>query len=80
MSESKKHPLIGKRIIYRDGSISFEADVIAVKAGPMVATMDFNAPSLPIRSTIKLRVKPLDGRPAFWTAPMEYRGPTHDHD
>lgn len=74
----KDHPLFGKRLTFVDGAERFEADVIDVKAGPMMATIDYGATDFPLTGTIKLRIKPIDGRRApFWTPPMEYKPARH---
>ena len=68
----KKHPLIGQNFTYKNGDESLEAVCVAVKAGPMVA--DWNSPvgNVQVTSTIKLQLKPANGSPKFWTAPMIY--------
>lgn len=68
----KKHPLIGKAFTYKNGDESLEAICVAVKAGPVVADANTPIGNVQVKSTIKLQLKPANGSPKFWTAPMIY--------
>lgn len=69
---SKKHPLVGQDFTYKSGDKSLEAVCVAVKAGPMVADANSQIGNVKVTSTIKLQLKPVNGSPKFWTAPMIY--------
>ncbi|MDX9971926.1 MAG: hypothetical protein RBU21_02940 [FCB group bacterium] len=69
---NKKHPLIGQGFTYQNGNDSLEAVCVAVKAGPMVADANSPVGNVKVKSTIQLQLKPANGSPKFWTAPMIY--------
>lgn len=65
------HISIGREISVLRGGVSEPVKIVDVKAGPMLATIDYNATEIPMHGTLKLKVKPVAGGDEFWLPPTD---------
>lgn len=64
---------VGDRVSVDLGNGIVECEVLAKKAGPMMLDTSSKVGSAVIKATTKLRLRPLAGGSAFWTAPLVER-------